>query len=36
MMLAKPLPLYISVPTVSGPVVVAGSFVCECGKMFRR
>ena len=25
-----------SVPTASGPVVVAGSFVCECGRMFRR
>ena len=25
-----------NVPTASGPVVVAGSFVCECGKMFRR
>ena len=25
-----------SVPTTSGPVVVAGSFVCECGRMFRR
>ena len=25
-----------SVPTASGSVVVAGSFVCECGRMFRR
>ena len=25
-----------SVPTASGPVVVAGSFVCECGRMIRR
>ena len=25
-----------SVPTASGPVVVAGSFVCKCGRMFRR
>ena len=25
-----------SVPNASAPVVVAGSFVCECGRMFRR
>ena len=25
-----------SVPTASGPVVVAGSFVCECDRMIRR
>ena len=25
-----------SVPTASGPVVISGSFVCECGRMFRR
>ena len=25
-----------SVPAASGPVVVAGLFVCERGRMFRR
>ena len=25
-----------SVPTASGPVAITGSFVCECGRIFRR